>query len=144
MGSVVVGDWRPLGRCAGGPVVPDRGGHGEQPLGDPGHRGLRWCVRRGVPGRAGPTAIHTTGQILFARWYLANRSLLRPSEAHVAPCPGSMASLGSSSLTRNQNPYAACPSSSKRAPEFVMRSLAAGNLSKNWSRTPPPIPELSR
>src|SRR5262249_41044367 len=36
MGSVVVADQAALGRCAGGPVVPDSGGHGEQPLGDAG------------------------------------------------------------------------------------------------------------
>ena len=36
MGSVAVGDQAPLGRCAGGPVVPDGGGHGEQALGDAG------------------------------------------------------------------------------------------------------------
>src|SRR6266566_5287051 len=36
MGSVVVADQASLGRCAGGPVVPDGGGHGEQPLGDAG------------------------------------------------------------------------------------------------------------
>ena len=36
MGSVVVGDQAPLGRCAGGPVVPDGCGHGEQALGDAG------------------------------------------------------------------------------------------------------------
>src|ERR1700747_3835866 len=36
MASVVVADQAPLDRGAGGPVVPDRGGHREQPLGDPG------------------------------------------------------------------------------------------------------------
>src|SRR6516225_9113036 len=36
MGSVVVADQAAFGGCAGGPVVPDRGGHGEQPLGDAG------------------------------------------------------------------------------------------------------------
>src|SRR5262245_66663651 len=34
MGSVVIGDQRPLDRFGGGPVVPDGGGHGQQPLGD--------------------------------------------------------------------------------------------------------------
>src|SRR5438046_8861615 len=36
MSSVVVGDQAPLDRGAGGPVVPDRGGHGQQALGDAG------------------------------------------------------------------------------------------------------------
>src|SRR5690348_17612564 len=36
MGSVVIGDQRPLDRFGGGPVVPDGGGHGQQPLGDAG------------------------------------------------------------------------------------------------------------
>src|SRR6478672_4874819 len=36
MGSVVIGDQRPLDGFGGGPVVPDGGGHGEQPLGDAG------------------------------------------------------------------------------------------------------------
>jgi len=36
MGSVVVGDQRPLDWCIGGPVAPDAHGHGQQPLGDPG------------------------------------------------------------------------------------------------------------
>src|ERR1700730_11689563 len=36
MGSVVIGSQRPLDGCAGSPVVPDGGGHREQPLGDPG------------------------------------------------------------------------------------------------------------
>ena len=34
MGSVVVGDQGSLGGSGGDPVVPDGGGHGEQPLGD--------------------------------------------------------------------------------------------------------------
>src|SRR5512140_151929 len=34
MGSVVVGDQRSLDGFGGGPVVPDGGGHGEQPLSD--------------------------------------------------------------------------------------------------------------
>src|ERR1041385_8251868 len=34
MGSVVISDQRPLDRFGGGPVVPDGGGQGEQPLGD--------------------------------------------------------------------------------------------------------------
>src|ERR1700745_360532 len=36
MGSVVIGDQRSLDGFGGGPVVPDGGGHGEQPLGDAG------------------------------------------------------------------------------------------------------------
>src|ERR1700747_1589908 len=36
MGSVVVGDQRSLDGFGGGPVVPDGGGQGEQPLGDAG------------------------------------------------------------------------------------------------------------
>src|SRR5215469_10163246 len=36
MGSVVVADQASLGGGAGGPVVPDGGGHGQQPLGDAG------------------------------------------------------------------------------------------------------------
>src|SRR5438552_10365979 len=36
MGSVVIADQAPLDRCSGGPVVPDGGGHGQQPLGDAG------------------------------------------------------------------------------------------------------------
>ena len=36
MGSVVIADQRPLDGFTGGPVVPDGGGHGEQPLGDAG------------------------------------------------------------------------------------------------------------
>jgi hypothetical protein len=36
MGSVVIGSQRPLGGFAGRPVVPDGGGHGQQPLGDAG------------------------------------------------------------------------------------------------------------
>src|SRR5215470_18539484 len=36
MGSVVIGGQRPLDGLAGGPVVPDGGGQGEQPLGDAG------------------------------------------------------------------------------------------------------------
>ena len=36
MGSVVVGDQRSLDGFGGGPVVPDGGGHGQQPLGDAG------------------------------------------------------------------------------------------------------------
>src|SRR5512142_40729 len=36
MGSVVIGDQRPLDGFAGGPVVPDARGHGQQPLGDAG------------------------------------------------------------------------------------------------------------
>ena len=34
MGSVVIGGQRPLDGFGGGPVVPDGGGHGQQPLGD--------------------------------------------------------------------------------------------------------------
>jgi hypothetical protein len=34
MGSVVIGGQRPLDGLAGGPVVPDGGGHGQQRLGD--------------------------------------------------------------------------------------------------------------
>src|SRR5690242_19337335 len=41
MGSVVIADQRPLDGYAGGPVVPDAGGHGQQPLGDPGVQALR-------------------------------------------------------------------------------------------------------
>src|SRR5215468_4843251 len=40
MCSVVVGDQRSLDGCAGGPVVPDAGGHGQQPLGDAGVEAL--------------------------------------------------------------------------------------------------------
>src|SRR5215472_3356379 len=36
MGSVVEGGQRPLDGCTGGPVVPDAGGHSQQPLGDAG------------------------------------------------------------------------------------------------------------
>src|SRR6185369_10758303 len=36
MGSVVIGGQRPLDGLAGNPVVPDGGGHGQQPLGDAG------------------------------------------------------------------------------------------------------------
>src|SRR5690242_7754332 len=36
MGSAVVVDQAALDRCPGGPVVPDGGGHGQQPLGDAG------------------------------------------------------------------------------------------------------------
>ena len=36
MGSVVEGGQRPLDGFAGCPVVPDAGGHGQQPLGDAG------------------------------------------------------------------------------------------------------------
>src|SRR5690242_12783852 len=36
MGSVVIGGQRPLDGLAGSPVVPDGGGHGQQPLGDAG------------------------------------------------------------------------------------------------------------
>src|SRR5512133_1624572 len=36
MGSVVIGDQRPLDGFGGGPVVPDGGCQGEQPLGDAG------------------------------------------------------------------------------------------------------------
>src|SRR5437763_10081807 len=36
MGSVVIGGQRPLGGFAAGPVVPDAGSHGQQPLGDAG------------------------------------------------------------------------------------------------------------
>src|SRR5689334_4230520 len=36
MGSVVVGDQGSLDGFGGGPVVPDGGGHGQQPLGDAG------------------------------------------------------------------------------------------------------------
>src|SRR5512140_1198052 len=36
MGSVVVADQAPLDRGTDGPVVPDRGGHREQPLSDAG------------------------------------------------------------------------------------------------------------
>src|SRR6516162_11501214 len=36
MGSVVIGDQRPLDGFGSGPVVPDGGGHGQQPLGDAG------------------------------------------------------------------------------------------------------------
>src|SRR5437764_14467647 len=36
MGSVVIGGQRPLDGFGGGPVVPDAGGHGQQPLGDAG------------------------------------------------------------------------------------------------------------
>ena len=36
MGSVVIGGQRPLDGRSGGPVVPDGGGHGQQPLGDSG------------------------------------------------------------------------------------------------------------
>jgi len=36
MCSVVVGDQRPLDRLAGGPVVPDGDGHGQQPLSNTG------------------------------------------------------------------------------------------------------------
>src|SRR6266550_1539080 len=40
MGSVVVRDKRADDRCAGGPVVPDAHGHGQQPLGDTGEYAL--------------------------------------------------------------------------------------------------------
>src|SRR5277367_516882 len=40
MGSVVEGGQRPLDGLSGGPVVPDAGGHGQQPLGDPGVQAL--------------------------------------------------------------------------------------------------------
>src|SRR5262245_33512607 len=40
MGSVVVGDQRPLDGFASGPVVPDADGHGQQPLGDAGVEAL--------------------------------------------------------------------------------------------------------
>jgi hypothetical protein len=36
MSSVVVGNQRAFDGFAGSPVVPDAGGHGQQPLGDPG------------------------------------------------------------------------------------------------------------
>ena len=36
MGSVVISGQRPPDGLAGGPVVPDGGGHGQQPLGDAG------------------------------------------------------------------------------------------------------------
>ncbi len=35
MGSVVIADQGSLVACPGCPVVPDAGGHGQQPLGDP-------------------------------------------------------------------------------------------------------------
>jgi hypothetical protein len=46
MCSVVIGDQRPLDGFGGGPVVPDGGSHGQQPLGDP-----------GVDARGGPAAV---------------------------------------------------------------------------------------
>ena len=36
MGAVIVGDQRPPDQGTGSPVVPDAGGQGRQPLGDPG------------------------------------------------------------------------------------------------------------
>src|ERR1700733_13449827 len=41
MGSVVIGDQRSPDGFGCGPVVPDGGGHGQEPLGDPGADALR-------------------------------------------------------------------------------------------------------
>src|SRR5215475_16135566 len=54
MGSVVEGGQRPLDGFAGCPVVPDAGGHGQQPLGD-----------AGVEALGGPAAVAFEVELAF-------------------------------------------------------------------------------
>src|SRR5579875_1419801 len=76
MGSVVVGDQRPLDGFGGGPVVPDGGGHGQQPLGDAGVE---------APGGAGAVAFQAelpfeVGDTLqgYSRWLPAEVEITNP------------------------------------------------------------------
>src|SRR5215831_7984154 len=75
MGSVVVGGQRPLGGLAGGPVVPDGGGHGQQPLGD-----------AGVDAGGGAAAVAFQVELAFEGVVDRFDPLADPADGPVAGC----------------------------------------------------------
>ena len=75
MGSVVIGDQRPLDGFAGGPVVPDGGGHGQQPLGD-----------AGVDARGGAAAVAFEVELAFEGVVDRFDPLPDPADGPVAGC----------------------------------------------------------
>ena len=75
MDSVVIGDQRPLDGLGGLPVVPDGGGHGQQPLGD-----------AGPDSCGGPAAVAFEVELAFEGVVDRLDPLAGPADRPVAGC----------------------------------------------------------